>query len=1280
MTSLNWLKNDAQGSSFWSNTSSNIYSSRDGCGLLVSSDCAIHSLDDITSNFITQANANRYLLVQGFLEETKIYIHCIYAPTGDTPEKREFFNSLPRDFEPTAQHIVCGDFNLVLDPFLDKAVASHRRPVGALELQSWMAALGLIDSWRAFNPDDRVYSNPTHSNRIDFALFSGELHASNVKQIRYMTDKYNVYFHNDHAPIKFDLAASAFSPPKKAPWRCPPWIFKLPEVKSHLEFTLECTLAQLLPAEAVGFNPAKILDDHLFHDKAYLQSLVTLHHEADSKTCDQIRLQIASLSSQLAATPSEDIMAALTEAQQHLKDTLHDIKVRNEQTLFEEQMRTQDQCTQLFFRPPVPRRYNVAFPVTNAEEWTSKTQYCREYWAKIFHSPTPNTRAADQEYNLDHHREILQHCKARLTQDQVEALEAPLTAEEFTSAIKASPNGRAPGPDGLPFEYFKVCPELWGHLLEIVHDFNFSRKFMTNSQRRASLSLLHKGGAVDRMPNYRPLTLLNASAKFAPAILAKRTNQVLPSLLGPQQYGFTPNRSIFQAIQEFHGLQHFCQTTNKTRAGAIMCDFFKAFDSVARAVLLQTLQHFGFGPNYCTWMETIFADTEVSILFNNSPLEPFVLGSGVRQGDPISPALFVLFIEPLLELIRTKLGHLSITSTFGSHLEVAFADDLTGFLNNLEDSHLFLDIVQDFCSATGMRLNMAKTLIMPFHSNYPDSLKTAITALQGPKFIERGQSCRWLGIQEGPSITDADRYQSLVQKVTTRCNLWKFRARTLHGRILILRSIILPLLWFTASVCHLPEAILKEVETVAVAFVYGKLHRNGMVANHLSRQWLYLPRNKGGLGLVPLQVCVKVLQLRALINLVKAIAEAQDIPSWCAPALALFHSVAYPRGHGLDILFDHFPHHSSASPHLSKLGRFWFYTLQAWQNSMLPRLQHPSDSLSKLIAPVWIDRSFAVLLTTPTLGGTKRTVHHYITHGLLTLGDFYSHFDQAPSQELLTNFLKSQRTASAQASASALYTNLEPHFPSTWIYPPVSPRAIHGSLFQWAFNVPSRGVKDLDALSNRHLRLCIKHSQASPKVPWERLEVQQAPADNFWSVELRRDSVLLPIFADFKFRLQHNALAFGYKYIKWKQQLTHPTTCAFGCLHIENARHIFWTCPLVVDIWSDFLIPFAGLLDGPFTWEAILLGEINLSAEAPIQARPIFQTVFHIIRSVVLRMVWLHRNDKVYGHITSNDFTRPKQLSRHYIKAHILSHFGSFSSLGPLGEILQPILASETLI
>lgn len=312
----------------------------------------------------------------------------------------------------------------------------------------------------------------------------------------------------------------------------------------------------------------------------------------------------------------------------------------------------------------------------------------------MFHSPSKEFNHARPSWSCTKFAQILQHTEARLTPAQRAYLDSPFTANDFYWALKNTTPGKAPGPDGLPFAYYQSNLPLWCQLLEVTYAAQLQRGRMSKFQRRGNISLLYKSGDRKLPSNYRPITLLNVDAKLGPKIMSFRLGQVLPSLLHSDQYGFVPGRDTRHAHLRFQALQQL-YTSEKTPAGAVLLDFAKAFDSVVWDALDMVLSHYGFGAVFRRWIRVLFPGTLVSLMFNGSPLQPFELGAGVRQGDPLSPALFVLFIEPMLNLLRARMGPsgLQCSASEPRHSVISFADDCTGLLHDLRDTKTFLDLV-----------------------------------------------------------------------------------------------------------------------------------------------------------------------------------------------------------------------------------------------------------------------------------------------------------------------------------------------------------------------------------------------------------------------------------------------------------------------------------------------------------------------------------------------------------------------------------------------------------
>jgi len=152
--------------------------------------------------------------------------------------------------------------------------------------------------------------------------------------------------------------------------------------------------------------------------------------------------------------------------------------------------------------------------------------------------------------------------------------------------------------------------------------------------------------------DFRPISLLNRVLKIITKLLADRLQTKIIPLVHTNQYGFIKTRTIQDCLAWAYEYIYPCQHS-KREIVILKLDFTKAFDTIEHNTIIQMMSHLGFGDKWLDWIQRILASGTSSILLNGVPGNHFHCRHGVRQGDPLSPLLFVLAAD-LLQCIINK--------------------------------------------------------------------------------------------------------------------------------------------------------------------------------------------------------------------------------------------------------------------------------------------------------------------------------------------------------------------------------------------------------------------------------------------------------------------------------------------------------------------------------------------------------------------------------------------------------------------------------------------------
>ena len=270
----------------------------------------------------------------------------------------------------------------------------------------------------------------------------------------------------------------------------------------------------------------------------------------------------------------------------------------------------------------------------------------------------------------------------KLTFNEALICDGKLTVDECYKSLQLFESNKSPGNDGLTVEFYKAFWHILGNLM--VDSLNCSYDFgeLSNSQKQAIITLIEKRDKDKRyLSNWRPISLINVDVKIGSKAIAKRLENVLPSIIHYNQCAYVKGRTIFDAVRTVDDIMEFSERYNLE--GRMICiDFNKAFDTVSRDFLFRTLSSFGFGPSFLQWIHIFYNNISSCVVNNGFSTQHFTVERGVRQRDPLSAYLFIIVLEILCISLRNSKDIHSIKVDEEEIRLCLFADDLTGFLKD----------------------------------------------------------------------------------------------------------------------------------------------------------------------------------------------------------------------------------------------------------------------------------------------------------------------------------------------------------------------------------------------------------------------------------------------------------------------------------------------------------------------------------------------------------------------------------------------------------------------
>ncbi|XP_035546735.1 uncharacterized protein LOC118348703 [Juglans regia] len=409
--------------------------------------------------------------------------------------------------------------------------------------------------------------------------------------------------------------------------------------------------------------------------------------------------------------------------------------------------------------------------------------------------------------------QCLQEMDTKLDMDMKAWLLKPFTREEITAAVfKMNPLG-SPGPDGFPAQFYQKNWEVVGDQV-----CNFALQFLNHGGSLSEvndtfITLIPKVQNPTRVAEYRPISLCNVIYKVVSKTMANRLKHILPQIIAPNQSAFVPGR--------------------------VEWDFIEAI-----------MTKMDFPGHWIHITKSCLSSVSYSVLVNGEPQEKFAPSRGLRQGDPLSPYLFILCAEGLSSLLKhaEACGNLTPVTIGRGPIKVShlfFADDSLLFCQaKYEEINCVLKILELYEKGSGQVINKDKSAIF-FSKNTTLMTQQQIKSLAGVQSTSNFE--KYLGL---PSLVGRKKiasFHSLIDRTWSRVSNWRTKFLSAAGKEILLKVVLQAIPTYAMGMFLLPASITRRLNQILRRFWWG-FNEDSSKIQWVKWEQLSGRKDNGGLG------------------------------------------------------------------------------------------------------------------------------------------------------------------------------------------------------------------------------------------------------------------------------------------------------------------------------------------------------------------------------------------------------------------------------------------------
>ena len=382
---------------------------------------------------------------------------------------------------------------------------------------------------------------------------------------------------------------------------------------------------------------------------------------------------------------------------------------------------------------------------------------------------------------------------------------------EVETAIDKLKLNKSPGTDEITAEMLQAGGESLKRRIHELCDRAWKEGTIPEEWGRSILVPIPKKGDLSECSNYRTISLINHTGKVLLTVLLNRLKHHMHPYLAEEQAGFRKDRSTIHQILSLRLVAEKAKRNGKKIYNCFI-DFQKAFDTVEHKVIWAVLRSFGVENKLVTLLEKIYGQSQSAVRVGTDLGEWFQTNVGTRQGDPLSPLLFIAYLDRVMDSVTwenqeqehgVNIGGIQVNN-------LRFADDIDLLQEDCESLHAQVNLISRAGERAGLLMNIPKTKTMVFGGRHIDR-EIQVSG----KTIENVEKFEYLGSLLTWDNNYSEEIKRRIGKATGAMSslkhIWNTKKITVKSKLKLLKSCVFSVLLYASETWTLKEIDTKKL-------------------------------------------------------------------------------------------------------------------------------------------------------------------------------------------------------------------------------------------------------------------------------------------------------------------------------------------------------------------------------------------------------------------------------------------------------------------------------------